>query len=177
MVGLRYGSWNGFDYVYGTPESNSMDEVIRAFPYQLNEGQRLAIVEHSDIDCGIYILMEDPNQPFPVDVLQHVIDEIQSASHGIYEFDGVRDFMQYAMSNAKNKDVRLYMDKSNGRYYARYEGNEACSISDFAEPLDTLDILDFDKNMNLIEVKFKEEKKIEEKKCDGSVTNNCAGIN
>ena len=181
MAELKYEHWNGYDFVYGDCSDGKIDiaEVIQAFPFDLDVGQCLAAA-HCEGVGDIYIALPPGEFRFPHEVIDYVVSKLQSTLYDVYEFDSLRTFMNYATCGVRDRAVTLYMDKSKNKYYAKHIGMKLGNVADYATLLGKVDTLDFDKNVNLIEVGFKEEIRNEKENCGDTCNafngNLCVGM-
>lgn len=155
MTGLKYGNYKGFDYVYGTPESNSLDEIINAFECDLNYGQSIMSIT-DEVVGNVYVLVNDIRTCIPMSIIEHIREEYRGKSYEWFEFECVRDFLSYVMSKYRDRSIRLFMDDSNHKYYARCEDGKISNVFDFTKFLGKAVILNLNES-NLKEVMFKEE--------------------
>lgn len=154
--GLKYGSFEGFDYVYGIPKENTMDEVIRTFPVERLEGNSIAVLNNTDI--GTVYVTAKVGDEVPLSVLDHIRHEFYEDCYEWFEFGNVRDFVSYLEKwNSKGK-TQLYMSMAGSKYYARHAGLSVDNISDFATSMYISEATGLEFSKGLIKVEYKEDK-------------------
>ena len=157
--GLRCGSYNGVEYVFGAPKEGSFEEIVRAFPSAYDPVQQIRAYNDTHIG-NIYVKCNTGENPvIPVDAIQYMRDEFYKECYEWFEFEDFHTFVDYMML-CKNMDssTKLYMDKRKGEYYARRSGIQVGKVSDFAVSVDINMTFALEMNESLIEVKWKEEK-------------------
>lgn len=157
--GLKYGSYEGYDYLYGTRVMLPVDEVVRSFPFELTIGRRVDVIQDSEMGI-IYASPREECLRVSIELLEHIRKEYRNGCHVWFEFNNARDFLTYLSLQANN--VRLFIDKRKNKYYARFSGQGNTTLYEFAHSVDARTALDLDDNSMLFEVKRdKEEYKVE----------------
>lgn len=150
--GLKYGTFKGFDYVYGVPFSNSMDEVLSAFPVRLKDGQRIDVLTDGYIG-NVYIVPKVDGKKITNDVMKHIRDEYYASCYEWFQFDNASAFLSYLSVWRKSKRCQLFIDKLNNKYYARHTGLGLDTVAEYACCLDLETSLVLQENVMLTEVK------------------------
>lgn len=152
-AGLKYGSFKGFEYVYGVNITNTFDEVVQAFPERLQNGSKVLIFEDSKIG-KVYVVSKDGSDTVPNEILMHIRDEFFTHCYEWLEFNNARDFAKYMFLDNRDRRIKLYIDKVNRRYYARRNRPDISNIVEFAVETDVPTTLDLERDETLTEVKF-----------------------
>ncbi len=153
VVGLKYGNYRGFDYVYGIPLRGTMEEVLEAVPKDVKAGEYISIFQDSSI--GVFYLLQDKEkEDIPMDVVKHIREDYYNSCFEWLEFKNARTFLDYVMLGQRDKTVKLYMDKVNGKYYARRNRPNFSNVYEFAESVDVSETYGLEGNRFLTEVKY-----------------------
>lgn len=155
-VGLRHGKFKEFDFVYGIPWKGAPCEIVEAFPNDIARGQE--IMCYNDDEIGkIYIVTDNDRKTVPGEVIEHIRGEYFKHCYEWLEFAKAWDFYRYMNIVPRDKSVKLYIDKTNGKYYARRNTPYTNNIVEYAECVDESRNLILERDKSLTEVELKEE--------------------
>lgn len=151
--GLRYGSFNGFEYVYGIPTSQALEEeVINTFPNGSDVCSKIEVYRDSMIGT-FYIIPNSANEELSDEVVKHIRSEYYSQSFEWLEFDNIRGFMKFRNAMNKSANIKLFISKSESKYYVRRVGLDMDNVTEFADCVDAETALILEHSNELLEVK------------------------